>query len=752
MAIWNLAKKDSCVHCGAKISRGQVFCSYCGSPQEGGMVICGSCSTENPADSAWCKKCRAELRTAESPKLRQRTAELEEGKRWARNPGVFAVRFDDDDLKSKEIIVEPGTRAVLIENGKFAGAMPAGRYDVGSLKSKLASFDFSKKATIILIDEGDIALYIDAEQVRTKDSLLVDARLQITFRIDQPIAFVTKLMGGQNHYSIDQLRSFVTEKVKTVLVRIIRSYDYEELVLFTSEKLDELNREMKKALYDDLNDAGIKLVRVWLINVISEAMESLMEIRALRQIRKQAMIEQAKEHQVDVDEFELKKEIDSFTLEQLKADLDHKFKTDELKIEDRERRVDLLDRLRKAELLDKISRSKNEDEFDKFVTEQDMEKLLRQDDLVQLKERIEWSAEDRLNSRRFLQKKLEEMRSQELEIIRADFQRQLDERKEEDELRKLAAQIRAKKYLRESERLELELDVMQKIDLRKKEHLSELSIKLAAAKNDQDIALIGLEIKRAEADHENYVLELKQKREKKEDLDDLEILRGLKDIKLEEKSFAQKQQIELEKARHEMKMSEDAAARDFELQRMDKLSIMGPEALISLSTEERGKIIADLKRTETMSRMSETQIEAMVAQQSPEVAKALQEKYKAMDGAEKERFYNMLIESKDDQIGMQDRHKGDVMDMAKESGDRDVQMFNTAVTGSARSKDEIIESERRHTRDVMDMGDSALKSQTHGRSESASGSEGVERVCPDCGRIMKPGWRSCPYCGKKLGG
>ena len=464
------------------------------------------------------------------------------------------------------------------------------------------------------------------------------------------------------------------------------------------------------------------------------------------------MIEQAKEHQVDVDEFELKKEIDSFTLEQLKADLDHKFKTDELKIEDRERRVDLLDRLRKAELLDKISRSKNEDEFDKFVTEQDMEKLLRQDDLVQLKERIEWSAEDRLNSRRFLQKKLEEMRSQELEIIRADFQRQLDERKEEDELRKLAAQIRAKKYLRESERLELELDVMQKIDLRKKEHLSELSIKLAAAKNDQDIALIGLEIKRAEADHENYVLELKQKREKKEDLDDLEILRGLKDIKLEEKSFAQKQQIELEKARHEMKMSEDAAARDFELQRMDKLSIMGPEALISLSTEERGKIIADLKRTETMSRMSETQIEAMVAQQSPEVAKALQEKYKAMDGAEKERFYNMLIESKDDQIGMQDRHKGDVMDMAKESGDRDVQMFNTAVTGSARSKDEIIESERRHTRDVMDMGDSALKSQTHGRSESASGSEGVERVCPDCGRIMKPGWRSCPYCGKKLGG
>ena len=72
------------------------------------------------------------------------------------------------------------------------------------------------------------------------------------------------------------------------------------------------------------------------------------------------------------------------------------------------------------------------------------------------------------------------------------------------------------------------------------------------------------------------------------------------------------------------------STQEFELRRLSEIGKLGPEALISISGVEQGRVLADLKKSEALKGMSEEQILAMAAENSPEVAKAFQEKYRAI--------------------------------------------------------------------------------------------------------------------------
>lgn len=84
-----------------------------------------------------------------------------------------------------------------------------------------------------------------------------------------------------------------------------------------------------------------------------------------------------------------------------------------------------------------------------------------------------------------------------------------------------------------------------------------------------------------------------------------------------------------------------------ETERLAALSNASVEALIATSDEEQARILADLKRTETLATLSKDQILAMAAERSPEVAKAFEEQFRSLGTERTTELYERLLSDRD---------------------------------------------------------------------------------------------------------
>ena len=803
MGFLSFGKKGKCSGCGEKIAKGAIFCHYCGSPQDTALIACGKCGAANPSDSDYCKTCGGKIVADNQPLTRQREADKIKGGVWARDADQFAVRFDDDDIKGtfkKTIVVEPGTRAILISNGKFAGDLPSGKYDVGGLASKLGSFDPGLKTTIVLINDGAIYTQLNAENLVTKEGFNIDAVLRLTFQIDNPFNFFTNLMQGQNSYTIDDFQAHISDQIKAELKPVIHQYDYEQLVFIDSKMIEEITDKIRESLHDSMQRSGIKLTDFQTINIISEEMASLAQTRGELRIREAELKIELEKLDVDNQEWEVEKKAIDLKLNKVQDEVKFEFlqkrievarkdgledidfeseqkrvdrlaeslglgrKEEELKVEDREKRVALLNRMRVAGTIDKLSLARNDDEFDRAKMEIDRGKLLRDDEWQQLKDEFDNNKDDRLSLRKFMKEKVGTLRDQELEVIRDDFSKRMADSKDEAQLKKLQAELQRKGYLSAFERSEWEADLSLKIQGKKEEHLADLANKKASAQTEHEIQGLDLEIRRKTVELEDYEIQLDQGALRRQKQIKIEFQRAEMELDREQKEFEHKLMmaerkweheagLDLKKIDHQHGMESKGLDQQFELDKMDKMAMMGPEALIASSPAAQAQMLAELKKSENMSHMSEDQILALAAKDSPEVAKAFQERFKAQGGAE---FYDMLIKSKDDQIQQQERFREETRRTAEDNAARSERYFKTGVSSTVSSQREQIESERKHTENVMGMGDRSQDRQRDvGVAQAGgkvSGEGGVQksgesgRNCPACGKEMEKGWTLCPYC------
>ena len=752
MGFWNFGKGNRCIHCGVKLNKGDTFCVKCGVPQEGGIISCtnSTCGKDIPANAEFCPHCGREVTARVTPSFKQ-------GGVWKRSSEEFAIRIDDVDLKgifSKVQTVEPGTRIILIVNGKYVGELPSGQYDLGGIKSRVANLDFDRRATIIIIDEGDIGIYFDVSNLRTKDDLLIDMRLRVTFRIEQPFVFFKNLMKDRKVYKLEDLQNYLSELVKGTLNSIARSYDYEELVMMDSRKLKGIEDDIRAVLHQDLTASGISLIQVGAVNVTSEEMLSLVEAQHQRRLRMKELQAQAEDQDLDAAEAGLELRANEIVLDHIRGLKAQQRAKEEIEVEDREKRVELLDRMRRADNLDRMSLMRSDDDFDKFRVEIDKGKLLRDEEWRELQEGFQQNREDRMAARKFMMEKLDTMRQQELEIIRDDFRRRMEERKNEDELQALIRDLNRKGYLRKHERDEWEMDVMKKIQMAKEQHLANLQIGEQTAESE-------LRIKRLKAELEHYedMLDLKTMQFMREQ--QMTSKRELAAIAREETNFQAKLAREEKMLEHSQHMEETRTGQDFELRRMEQMGLLTPEALIALAPEGRGQVIAELKKTEAFGNMTEEQILAQAAAGSPEVAMAFQERFKAQGGADKERYFQMVLEAKDAQIAQLQSFVDNVQAASQVSLDRVQEMFSTAVSAGRTADQRHIRTVEEHAQQKADRDEKNLDrhenisiAQATGKGKASGGggssAEGETRTCPKCGRFMETGWTICPYCGKEF--
>jgi hypothetical protein len=252
----------------------------------------------------------------------------------------------------------------------------------------------------------------------------------------------------------------------------------------------------------------------------------------------------------------------------------------------REQRQDLWAQMRKLANSDKMDEVRSADDLEAFVHDVDKGKLLRDEEIKDLKQGF---AESGLR-RDFLLRKI-------------DLEQRIDE-----ERISLVGHAENDLAAWEAKKARLELDEQ-----------------LRAQK---DIKGTEREIKVDDATADAKIADLKREQERKEMEDGLAALRAVKETKLFEK-------------REEMNIV---------VTRLERLSQLGIEALISASGADQARMLKDLKQTEILKGMTEEQILAMGAKDSPELAKAFQEKFKGMSAAEQEKLYREMMAQKDNQI------------------------------------------------------------------------------------------------------
>lgn len=582
---------------------GDKFCGKCAERLSGGRMKCPHCNETIESGSKFCGKCG-------KPTQEDRKTETK-GLKWQRGHDDFATRIDIEDLSSAfqlGIIIEHGTKALLLENGALACTLQPGYYEMRSFIEALkesaikgggavvrgvvshllhpANKDkrehtaetinkaidtfLAHDCTVILVDAGDVELKLNVTEIKTKDPLNIDVVCMAIAQIDNTAFFLSNVLKGRKSYFISELRGSLYDELSNALREAVGRKSVSELNWDLSLK-KQFEVSIENHLRTTFQRNGINFVQLRTLDY------------NFKHFNKIKGIEEATFLQVSEDEANLKQRkrfFDVYDQAQLQEIVE-----EAREVELREKRQKVWADMRALVNSDKMNEIKSADDLEAYLHEINKGKFLREDEVQELLNTFKQGA----LRREFLLEKLE--LEQRLEAQRIGMVGH-----EENKLAQW--EVQAKR-----ERRELDERIKSQKDLK----AAEREIKVEGATADAKVKDL----------------------EREADEKDLELgLKGLKAVK-------------------ELKLKEKREEMEIETDRLRRLSELGVEALITAAGPEQAKMLAELKKTELLKGMSEEQILAMAAGNSDAVAKAFEEKYKGLSAAKQEELYREMMKQKD---------------------------------------------------------------------------------------------------------
>jgi hypothetical protein len=753
-----------CSNCGQSLPAGARFCGNCGTVVGGGATRCGVCGAENRSDSKFCKNCG-------KPLVQSAAAEVI-SHRWTRGNNEFAVRVEADDLPGllkRGIKVEPGTNAMLIYQGANQGTFPPGEYSLSSLGQRIKDWftgDIPQQATILLVEVVPTDLEFHLGGRYTKDELPIGISIRLQAEVSEPAKFLVNLLKGGERFTQDDLRQYLYPEVTQVVDAWLRQHTLQEL----TEDLNlrpRLELALETRLKTTFSQSGLRFLQVRAAELNLEPYDHLKGVRGKFRLTiaetkanaagEQELYDVETGIQISKAEAEAKAKA-RFAEIQRQVDLDE-LAQQRSKVALEEQKVDLYQRMRQAVLSDKMNEVRSENDFDRFLDEQDLEKLLREKDRADLKQTWAEEGEDQDRARAHLLARLDVERAYELRLIELKLKKDFDVQTLDSEIelaRKRAdfeLEIRRKtveeelRLEQERQRIAIEKEKAQ-IDLEQLQRRSQLA-------TDREEATLGLEI----------LAKMKDIRR----LDEQEHLRIQREHELALARERQKLEIERWEAEerrlqatreHELKLR--TLDQDFMLRRMEAAGKLGAEALISVSDVEQARILADLKKSESLKDLTEEQILAAAAADSPAVAQAFQEKYRAIASGEASQqtkdMYEKLLAVKEDAMRKLEedarQHRQDLLDLhgrdmdnlkgvSEHAMDRVADTAQAFARGSGGSNQPVI---------VVPGGGGPQVIQPGATAQDAQPLPAGTKLCPKCGQFVPSKSRHCTHCGNKFEG
>lgn len=721
MGLFDSKNENKCVNddCSRELPAGSNFCPYCGTAQPAGKQFCPNCDALVAADANFCPHCRHQLREPEAgPTI--------EGRRWAKSPDDFAVRVEVDDVPGlfrKDLVVEPGTRALLLEDGKnMAGELGPGKYTLQS-----AGLTSAKTATAILVDSGDTDLEFTIPDLFTTDPMRITVDCRLVAGVDNAVMFLTNLMKGERIFSLGRLRQYLFDEIQNAASEAVGRHSVQELSSNLALK-EELATDIEAHLNRTFRRMGLRFDRVRALNFRHERWDEVREAQEdlFLQISAEDAVAEGRKRLADALHEKELQEIAEETRE----------------VERYEKRAQTWARMRRAVNSDRMDEVQTEEDFASFMREIDKQRVIEENELEELQREFAERKEDHTLARAHLLAKAELEREYELKM--AELTQQRDLSREQLEFEQEQARMR----------LEGELAIEEKrqaFELRRQREEAAFRREQAATDRQErlDEALTDAEIEDLERQQDEKDLEM-----------GLRALREMKATRREDEEARMRMQwdddrrrleaeLAAEERRLKMELKQRREDHAHELNRLEAMAQMSTEALIAASGAEQGRLLVELQKTESLKGMSEEQILALAAENSPEVAKAFQEKFRAMPAefqqqlqAQMKETYEARIADKDAAAERQERQQEEIAQKLQE-------MFNKALEEQRKTAEALAQGKGESDSPTVIFGPGGEPA-VMGAGATTTKSEGGERVavCRNCGEESPVGTRYCQNCGE----
>lgn len=526
--------------------------------------------------------------------------------RWKVAENDFATRIIIPDLKGffdklpalpkgRSLVIEPGTRSVLIEDGMLVGELYAGEYTLESFRERLR-FWTNKQSTVFLTRSEEVPVESRLQNIPCADGVCFDFVLRWTTQMSDVLSFVHNLMGANESLSVDRLESLLAPTLHQAIRDTVGTLSYDEL----------LAADIVATLSDGIRSrAEAKLTRYGLTWIDLQSANIKPQDGGVAERKGELWLSAREQH-----------------LQRAAVGIDH----DGLKnrAEDVRKKVELRQALRAAVSDDKLKQIQNREEFKKAIDAVDHQKLLRTEERETLVEAYEARKEDREQLRSHLLATIDLRREQELDELRLALEHtvRMKSLEREIELTRLSQSADNEKWQHELEREREEAaqqfesrhaTVKARWDRIREQRRQRRDDEWESLVHDQraDVIRTDLEVARAnrqkqialiQAELNNRLAQEKLDVQKRQDQWDLESktqrsnsqLDRLQRVQEMNAQFAEKEQrLQLDMEN----LKADSSGRR-ELERIRLIGTLGTDALIATAGEANASILADLKRHE----------------------------------------------------------------------------------------------------------------------------------------------------------
>ena len=529
--------------------------------------------------------------------------------RWSVSATDFAVRVIVPDLKgffgklplikggpqARALVIEPGTRALVIEEGFLIGEVPSGEYTLESFVERL-QFWRNKQTTIFLVRAEDVPLTSTFKNVPCLESVCFDLSCQWTVQINSILEFMENLMGAHESLSIAELQKRLTPMFQQAVSATVGRHSFDDV---RSPNLVGLLTDGLRAQID------VRLQRYGLNFVDLQSVQASCDDAGLQE-RKGELWLAGRETQLQRAAGEVKDD-------QLTAQLN-----------DMRNKLPLRQELRQAVSSDKLNKLQNSEDFANSLLDIDKGKMLRKEERDSLIAAFAERKDDREQLREHLLGTIDLQREQELDVLRVELDHAVQQKSldNEIELSQLSQTKEAQQWRHELEqekeqathRRQQKADSMkahwerirearqQKRDdswetILHEQKMEEVRIDLETAKADRarKVALMQSELNsRLAADklevqkrQQEWELEFRDKKSTSQ----MDKLQRVQDMNAQFAERQQKMQIEMDN------LKADSASKR-ELDRMNAMRDVSTEVLVASAGAENAALLADLKKHE----------------------------------------------------------------------------------------------------------------------------------------------------------
>ncbi|MFO0905761.1 MAG: GYF domain-containing protein [Pirellulales bacterium] len=532
-----------------------------------------------------------------------------QNERWVVTSTDFATRITIPDLdgyfrnlplissfpKAKTLVIEPGTRAFVIEDDLLAGELPPGAYTLESFVERL-QFWRSKQSTVVLARQEDVPLEDAVAGILSLEGVGVDLRYRWTVQISDILLFLTNLFGARTALSIPELDGLLQPLVRQAVYGIVGATGYDQI------RDSQFAAQLADALRSQLD---VRLQRYGLRFVDLQSVAVTCDDAGLRERHGEAWL--------------------GWRENQLQRALHH-VENDQLaaRLEDYQQKVAVRKQLRDVVASDRLNQAQSKEDFAAAIFALDKQQLLRQEERDSLTQAYEERKEDQAQQRAHLLATIDLQRERELEELRIELDHALRQKSllQELELTRLTQTREAEQWRhelnrereaathrRDEKRVALQARWERLRDARQQQRSDQweavlheqkleevrLDLELKKAERARQVALIQAELESRLA-AEKYELHQRQQeweaaQREKQSHNQLERLQQVQNMNLQFAERQQRMQAELEKLKAD-------GEHQREIERLQAMSTLSSDALIATAAMGNASLLADLKKTE----------------------------------------------------------------------------------------------------------------------------------------------------------